>query len=92
MQLVGKLLCPVIMKMAAEDAEVRKAVLKLVSLLNTRIKAAPALRLPTEQLIKIFRENRDSPLVANVALMQLVIAIHRAKPDELRTLVRCACF
>lgn len=88
MQLVGKLLCPVILKMGADDAELRKAVLKLVSLLNTRIKASPELKLPAQEIIKVYRENKGSPLIANVALMELVMALERCAAADLRPLVR----
>lgn len=88
MQLVSKLLCPVILKMGADDSELRTAVLKLVSLLNTRIKASPALKLPAEELIKVFRDNCGSPLIANVALMELVMALERCTAADLRSLVR----
>ena len=88
MQLVGKLLCPVILKMGADDSDLRTAVLKLISLLNTRIKASPGLKLPAEDLIKVFRENCGTPLIANVALMELVMALERCTPADLRSLVR----
>ena len=87
-QLVGKLLCPVILKMGADDSELRTAVLKLISLLNTRIKASPGLKLPAEELVKVFRENCGSPLIANVALMELVMALERCTTADLRSLVR----
>jgi hypothetical protein len=88
MQLVGKLLCPVILKMGADDPQLRTAVLKLISLLNTRIKASPELKLPAEALVKVFRENCGSPLIANVALMELVMALERCTAADLRSLVR----
>lgn len=92
MQLVGKLLCPVILKMGAEDSALRTAVLKLVSLLNTRIKAAPTLKLPATDLINVFRENSGSPLIANVALMELVMALERSSSADLHSLVRISAY
>lgn len=88
MQLMGKLICPVILKLGTDDNAVKAKVTQLISVINQRVKAAPDLKLPTKNLLQVFREHNESPLIANVALMQLVIAIQRVPTAELRELVR----
>lgn len=88
MQLMGKLICPVILKLGTDDNDVKAKVTQLISVINQRVKAAPDLKLPTKNLLQVFREHHESPLIANVALMQLVIAIQRVPSTELRELVR----
>lgn len=87
---MGKLICPVILKLGTDDSEVKAKVTQLVSVINQRVKAAPALKLPTKGLLQVYREHHESPLTANVALMQLVIAVQRESTTELRDLVRSA--
>eukprot|EP00892_Ulva_mutabilis_P001254 jgi/Ulvmu1/11129/UM071_0012.1 len=85
--LVGKLICPVILKLSTDDNEVKAKVTQLISVINQRVKAAPELKLPTSGLLKVYRDHHQSPLVANIALMQLVIAIQRSSTTDLRELV-----
>lgn len=84
---MGKLICPVIMKLSTDDNDVKTKVMQLVSVINQRVKAAPDLKLPTAGLLQVYRDNHASPLIANVALMQLVIALQRESTTELRQLV-----
>lgn len=85
---MGKLICPVILKLGTDDNEVKAKVTQLISVINQRVKAAPELKLPTKNLLQVYKEHHESPLIANVALMQLVVAIQRVSTTELRELVR----
>ena len=94
MQLIGKLLCALIKKLATPDEAVRSKTLELLQLVNTRISPEPGIQLPAVQLIETYRGAPDAgALVRSVAINYVAQALHRmplqARPDLVRLHTLC---
>jgi hypothetical protein len=102
LQLVAKLLCAVIKKLATPDEAVRNKSLELLNLLSTRIKAVLTVKLPALNILDTFK-HASNDLVRNTCLMYLSQALDRldskAMIDMVRpsaslrgTLLECGCY
>ena len=81
LQLVGKLLCALVNKLATPDAAVRSKVLELLSLCSTRIKALRDAQLPLKALLDTFKAAQNR-VVQSTALTYLAQALQRAPALE----------
>lgn len=87
-QIFEQFLCTILLKLASDDVQARGAALHLLEQLQSHINSVPKLKLPTEQLVRVLRENSECPHIANQCLPTMVTALKRCKRRELRSLVR----
>ena len=76
---LAKLLPAVIAKLAGASPALQRKVLELLSHVNKRVKALPALQLPLHELVALFVAS-PAPLVRNFALVYLETTLARAPP------------
>lgn len=91
MQLVSKLICPVLKKLAVLDTDIRTKVFQLLGLISTKVKAAPDMKLPAKLLLDLFDASPADPeLLRNTVIVYLQMAFERCSPAEQFELVRFA--
>lgn len=66
---------------------VRPKVLEVLSHVNKRVKGVTTLHLPLPELLALFSEPAQAPLVRNFALVYTETAFERAEPSERLTVV-----
>jgi Proteasome stabiliser len=89
-QLLSKLLCALINKLAAPDEAVRHKVMELLNLISTRIKPSPDVQLPALALIGLLQQAHDG-IVQNMALVYLAHAVDRMTSEAKLDLVSLPC-
>lgn len=75
-------LCAVTLKLGTAGPQSRAKLLAVLSHINKRVKAAPALRLPLPALVELYTTSTTQPLVLNFAVVYIEMALERATSRE----------
>jgi Proteasome stabiliser len=57
---IGKFLCPVLLKLSSDDETIRKKVMELLIHVNKRVKSRPTVRLPVGDLMQLYADPLSS--------------------------------
>jgi hypothetical protein len=89
MQLLAKLLCPVIKKAGTQDVAVHRKAMELLHLIDTRLKPSPSIHLPTLDILNTARSAGPNDVrIRPLALVYLRHALQRMSPADKVDMVR----
>jgi len=78
---IGKFLCPVLLKLSSDDETIRKKVMELLIHVNKRVKSRPTVRLPVGDLMQLYADPLSSAFLTVILLLvifgiqQMIIVI-----------------
>jgi len=61
---IGKFLCPVLLKLSSSEENVRKKVMELLVHFNKRVKSRPNLQLPVKDLMNLYQDPSSSSFLS----------------------------
>ncbi|MEW5319236.1 MAG: hypothetical protein WDW38_010401 [Sanguina aurantia] len=86
-RVLSKLIPAVIASLSSPHGSTHKKVLEVLSHVNKRMKGVTTLHLPLAELLALFSEPAQAPLVRNFALVYTETAFERADPSERLTVI-----
>ena len=66
---IGKFLCPVLLKLSSDDETIRKKVMELLIHVNKRVKSRPTVRLPVGDLMQLYADPLSSAFLTVIFLL-----------------------
>ena len=69
---IGKFLCPVLLKLSSSEENVRKKVMELLVHFNKRVKSRPNLQLPVKDLMNLYQDPSSSSFLSVIIFLENV--------------------